>query len=160
MPIDAPELARLIDRHGASLQLWVRSYCESSVDVVQEAFAKLAIQDPPPHKPVAWLYQVSRNLALKQRLSDHRRRLREKAAARPELIDEEIHPVEVVDLIKAVEGLDDELREILVARIWGQLSLEEIGNLCGISTATAFRRYNESIKTLRSILEPKCENRP
>jgi RNA polymerase sigma-70 factor (ECF subfamily) len=65
-----------------------------------------------------------------------------------------------MDAIAAVEELADELREVLVARVWGQLSLEEVGKLCGVSTATAFRRYEAALKALRSKLESKCENRP
>jgi RNA polymerase sigma-70 factor (ECF subfamily) len=48
---------------------------------------------------------------------------------------------------------------VLVARVWGQLSLEEVARLCGVSTATAFRRYEAALKTLRAKLETKCENR-
>jgi DNA-directed RNA polymerase specialized sigma24 family protein len=56
MPIDALRLAKLIERHGAALQLWVHSCCDSPEDAVQEAFTKLAAQDPEPDNPVAWLY--------------------------------------------------------------------------------------------------------
>ena len=160
MPIEIHRLAKLIETQGATLQVWVRSCCEASEDVVQEAFSRLAVQEPAPDNPVAWLFRVSRNLALKQRLSDQRRRKREVAVARSDLSLVPTDPLEVADLVTAVEGLSCELREVLIARIWGQLSLEEIGQLCGISAPTAYRRYTEAIETLRSKLEPKCENRP
>lgn len=70
MPLDAAELAKLIENQAACLQLWVRSRCAASEDVVQEAFCRLAVQEPPPDNPVAWLYRVCRNLADKQRLSE------------------------------------------------------------------------------------------
>ncbi len=160
MPIDALCLAKLIERHGASLQLWVRSCCDSAEDAVQEAFTRLAAQDPEPDNPVAWLYQVSRNVAFKRRLSDRRRRDRELANAQTEVVATSADPLEIADLQAAVAALADELREVLVARIWGQLTLEEIGQMCGISTPTAFRRYREALETLRTKIEPPCESRP
>lgn len=160
MPIDALHLSKLIERHGASLQLWVRSCCDSAEDAVQEAFTKLATQDPEPDNPAAWLYQVSRNVALKRRLSDRRRRDRELANAQPEVAAAPADPLEIADLQAAVAALADELREVLVARIWGQLTLEEIGQICGISTATVYRRYREALEALRTKIEPPCETRP
>ena len=68
-------------------------------------------------------------------------------------------PIELAETLAAVESLEAELREVVVARVWGQLSLEEIGKLCGISTATAFRRYEAALQELRSKLEPKWESR-
>jgi RNA polymerase sigma-70 factor (ECF subfamily) len=160
MPIDALHLSKLIERHGASLQLWVRSCGDSAEDAVQEAFTRLATQDPVPNNPVAWLYQVSRNVALKRRLSDRRRHDRELASAQAEVVAAPADPLEIADLHAAVASLADELREVLVARIWGQLTLEEIGQMCGVSTATAFRRYREALEALRTKIEPPCETRP
>ena len=160
MPLDALQLAHLIDTQTASLALWVRSRCASGEDVVQEAFCRLAAEEPPPENPVAWLYRVCRNLAEKQRLSDERRRTREQARARLEVAPSDgADPLEIAETLAAVEELDDELREVLVARVWGQLSLEEVGNLCGVSTATALRRYEAALQALRAKLDSKCENR-
>src|SRR5688572_5994708 len=137
MPIDAVQLVKLIESQAASLRLWVRGRCASGDDVVQEAFCRLAALEPPPDNQVAWLYRVCRNLAEKQRLADKRRRDREQAQARPEVVASvQTDPLELAETLAAVESLDAELREVVVARVWGQLSLEEIGRLCGISTAT------------------------
>ena len=61
------------------------------------------------------------------------------------------------ETIEAVESLEGELREVLVARIWGRMSLEEIGALCGISIATAHRRYRAALEALRHKLNAPCE---
>ncbi|MSR60049.1 MAG: sigma-70 family RNA polymerase sigma factor [Planctomycetaceae bacterium] len=160
MPLDVAELAKLIESQAASLRLWVRSRCASCEDVVQEAFCRLAAAEPPPDNPVAWLYRVCRNLAGKQRLSDKRRRERERARAQSEVAtSDRADRIEIEETIAAVEELDDELREVLVARVWGQLSLEEVAELCGVSTATAFRRYEAALKALRSKVESKCGSR-
>jgi RNA polymerase sigma factor (sigma-70 family) len=160
MPLDAEELGTLIANQAASLRLWIRSRCVASDDIVQEAFCRLATQDPRPDNPVEWLYRVCRNLAEKQRLADRRRTQREQDCAQSiRTASNPIDGLELQETLSAVEQLSDELREVLVARVWGQLSLEEVGQLCGISTATAFRRYETALKELRIKLELKCEHR-
>ena len=57
----------------------------------------------------------------------------------------------------AVGRLSEEMREVLVARIWGQMTLEEIGKICGISAATAMRRYEAALKVIRTELDPACK---
>ena len=160
MPLEAAKLAELIEGQAASLRLWIRSRCASPEDVVQEAFCRLAVQDPTPNNPVAWLYRVCRNLAEKQRLGDSRRRRREEIRAQAVTTPTQRDSLELAEAVAAMEQLDAELREVLIARIWGQLSLEEVGRLCGISTATAFRRYQAALETLRSMLNSSCEKRP
>lgn len=160
MPVDAQQLAELIETHAGALRLWIRSRCASCEDVVQEAFCQLARQDPPPDNPAAWLYRVCRNLAEKQRISDGRRRKREqtwaeaKSAVNPEESDS------LAEALAAVQTLDDEQREVLIARLWGRLTLEQVAELCGISTATAFRRYAAALQSLRVKLSQDCEQRP
>jgi RNA polymerase sigma factor (sigma-70 family) len=157
MPLDAVQLAELIEAQAASLRLWVRSRCRSPEDVVQEAFCRLACQNPPPESPVAWLYAVARNLADKQRRGDQRRRRREESRAAAESIaGVQSDAMELAEVNAAVEDLPDELREVLVARIWGALSLDEVARLCGVSPATAWRRYQAALTALRTRLDP-CE---
>lgn len=161
MTLDAGQLAKLIETHAGRLRLWIRGRCASPEDVVQEAFCRLAVQARPPDNSVAWLYRVCRNLAERQRNADERRRGREQSRASWEITTVEFpDPLEVAEMMAAVEQLAEELREVLIARVWGQLSLEEIGRLCGISTATACRRYEAALQSLRTKLELKCENRP
>ncbi len=158
MPLTATQLAELIDSQAAALELWIGSRCDAPDDVVQEAFCRLAAAEPAPENPVGWLYRVCRNLAERQRRTDARRRQRERVRAeqRP-FAGDMADPLEVAEMLAAVERLEGELREVLVARVWGQLSLEEVGRLCGVSTATAHRRYQAALETLRSQLAAKSE---
>lgn len=158
MLLDAAQLAELIEAQAASLRLWLGSRCNWPEDVVQEAFCRLAGQDPPPDSPVAWLYAVARNLADKQRRGDQRRRRREEMRSAAESVpDMSSDVLELADVTAAVENLPDELRDVLVPRIWGGLSLDEIARLCGISAATAWRRYQAALTTLRMKLD-RCGN--
>jgi RNA polymerase sigma factor (sigma-70 family) len=160
MPLNAAQLAELIDRQAQSLRLWIRSRCVAPDDVVQEAFCRLAMESPPPENPIAWLYQVCRNLAEKQRRSDSRRSQRETACAMDERANSvSADPLELAEAVAAIELLDDELRDVLVARIWGGLSFDEIARMCGISIATACRRYQAALAALRNKLESPCENK-
>lgn len=118
MPIDAAELAKLIQTQAAPLQLWVRWRCASYEDAVQEAFCRLAIQEPVPDNPVAWLFKVCRNLAQRQRQTDARRHNREQAREGLRTASRDpIDPLELAETLACVERLDPELRDVLVARI-------------------------------------------
>jgi RNA polymerase sigma-70 factor (ECF subfamily) len=156
MPLHAAQLAELIQSQAASLRWWVRSRCANPEDCVQEAFCQLAVQEPPPANPVAWLYGVARNVALKQRRSDQRRQAREQTYAAQ--IGERSGSSDAMDMketLQAMDCLDDDLREALVAKIWGHLSFEEIGQASGVSAATAFRRYQQALQHLRQRLGEK-----
>ena len=47
-------------------------------------------------------------------------------------------------------------REIIVARLWGGLSFEEIAQLAGESTSTVYRCYQRGLTALRERLGVSC----
>lgn len=158
MPLDSVQLIHLIQTQAGSLQVWIRSRCRSAEDVVQEAFCRLAKEHPEPENPVAWLYRVCRNLAESERLSEERRKQRETSHALTSSVEKQPFDNMVMqETLAAVEKLPADLQEVLIARIWGRLSLVEVGSLCGISAATAFRRYESALKELRKKLEVTSE---
>jgi RNA polymerase sigma-70 factor (ECF subfamily) len=57
----------------------------------------------------------------------------------------------------ALEELPLELRETIVARLWGGLTYDEIADLTGTSTATAYRRYLNGLAQLRERLGVACQ---
>ena len=61
-----------------------------------------------------------------------------------------------VALAAALERLPGEQREVIVARLWGGLSFEEIAEVAGCSASTAFRRYSAGIDALRQELGVPC----
>ncbi len=63
-PIDAEQLGRLLDEHGAALALYASQWTDSADDCVQEALVELARQRQAPDHIVAWLYRVVKNRAL------------------------------------------------------------------------------------------------
>jgi RNA polymerase sigma-70 factor (ECF subfamily) len=48
--------------------------------------------------------------------------------------------------------LPPEQREVVIARIWGGLTFDEIAALVRDSRTTVHRRYNEALATLRERL--------
>jgi len=56
-------------------------------------------------------------------------------------------------LMKSLDALPMEQREVVIARIWGGLTFDEIAALTGDSRTTVFRRYGEALEVLREKLE-------
>ena len=155
------ELANLINRHAARLELYARQWCDETADVVQSAFVRLIEQEPSPQRPVAWLFRVVRNEALMQSRSQRRRRLREGVVAETTSPWFETSMDVGLDSIAATEALQelpDDCREVVIAHLWGTLTFEEIGELTGTSSSTAHRRYLEGLTLLRKRLGVSCPN--
>lgn len=159
--VDAEELGLLIDTHAAALELFARQWCDDPADVVQAAFVRLIEQQPSPERPAAWLYRVVRNGALMQRRSIGRRRRHEIqcTALAPAWFEPSFGDgLDAVTAAQALQELPDVSREVVIARIWGGLTFEEIGELTGASSSTAHRRYLEGIDLLRKTLGVSCQN--
>jgi RNA polymerase sigma-70 factor (ECF subfamily) len=157
--IGPEELGELFDGHARSLVLYARQWCEGpeAEDVVQEAFLSLVRQFRRPDQEVAWLYRAVRNAAISAARSRRRRLRRETSVAGPEAwfsaVDERLDAQQATDCLAR---LDPELREVIVARVWGGLTFEEVGSVAGCSPATAYRRYQAGLTQLQEILETPC----
>jgi RNA polymerase sigma-70 factor (ECF subfamily) len=55
-------------------------------------------------------------------------------------------------LVSAIEGLPSEQREVLVMKIWNELTFAEIGIVLGISQNTAASRYRYALAALKKNL--------
>jgi RNA polymerase sigma-70 factor (ECF subfamily) len=155
------DVARLIEAHTAPLVLYARQWCAAPEDVVQDAFFKLVRRGRPPQDAVAWLYRVVRNGALDAAKMARRRQRHESAAARPVrwFVEPEVGGLDADTAAAALQRLPAEQREVIVARHWGGLSYEQIAEVVGCSTSTAFRRYTAGVEELRKLLGVPCPNR-
>ena len=150
-------LADLIDRHAAALALFARQWCTVPEDVVQDAFCRYVGQTPPPDDPVAWLYRVVRNLAMDAGKAERRRRTREGRVARIEWFTQsEVDGLDAEAAVTALQSLAPDLREVIVARLWGGLTLEQAATAMGCSVSTAHRRFEAGIAALRERLGVAC----
>ncbi len=152
-------LARLVDRYAPALLLYARQWCAVPEDVVQEAFVKLAGLRSPPENLAGWLYRVVRNGALSAARAEWRRRRHESAAAAGRATWFVPSPDAALDgqaVAAALERLPIEERETVIAHLWGGLTFEQIGELTGISSSTAHRRYLAALTALRERLHLPC----
>jgi RNA polymerase sigma factor (sigma-70 family) len=156
------QLARLVDQHAAALTLYARQWCDAPEDVVQEAFIKLAAQYTPLDNCTAWLYRVVRNGALTAARAAKRRRHYESAAAAHAstwFLPSDFVGLDGEAATVALAALPLEQRETIVTHLWGGLTFEQIGELCGVSASTAHRRYLAALTALRERLRVPCPNK-
>ena len=152
------DFARLLEKHGPPLVLYARQWCATPEDVVQEAFLKLVGQLRPPRDVTAWLYRVVRHGAIDAGRAAARRQKRESAVARPVryFVEAEVDGLDAATAVAALQRLPLEQREVIVARLWGGLSFEQIAEAADCSASTACRRFNAGIEALRQELGESC----
>jgi RNA polymerase sigma-70 factor (ECF subfamily) len=151
----APEdLGRLYRAYAPALRLYAQQWSGGAEDFVHEAFVKLAQQPAAPEQVKPWLYRVVRNAALAAFRQQARRRRRENQVSAAEAwittADDQIDGREATRLLAE---LPTEQREVVVARIWGGLTFEEIAGLVGCSVPTAHRRYLSGLAALQERLD-------
>jgi RNA polymerase sigma factor (sigma-70 family) len=158
--IDAELLGRLLDELGPPLALYAAQWTDAADDCVQEALVELAGQTALPDNVRAWLYRVVKHRALNAARGDRRRRERETHVATNRLITTNDSPdFDHWDALTATEALDrlePTEREVVVMRIWGSLTYEEIAAALSISTSTAHRHFERALENLRQTLESPC----
>jgi RNA polymerase sigma-70 factor (ECF subfamily) len=155
MPRITPEeLGRLYRVHAPALRLYARQWPEGDEDLVQDAFIKLAKQSPAPGHVLPWLYCVVRNGALAAGRGAARRRRREGRASATDawFASAEDH-LDGQEATRLLAELPLDQREVVVARVWGGMTFEEVAALAGCSLPTAHRRYHAGLAALRERLE-------
>jgi RNA polymerase sigma factor (sigma-70 family) len=159
-PIDVELLGRLLDDLGPALALYAAQWTDAADDCVQEALVELAGQPAEPDNVRAWLYRVVKNRALNTARGDRRRRERETRVATHRLIATNDSPKfdrwDALTVTDALNRLEPTEREIVMMRIWGSLSYEEISAALSMSTSTAHRHFERALENLRQALESPC----
>ncbi len=147
--------------YGPKLLLCARQWTRSAADaqdVVQEAFVRYwRHQRHLPGEPMALLVTSVRRAAFDLARRDDRRQGREERALEPETEGVQFEtPLEGDERRAAVEralqGLPAEQREVLVLKIWGELTFEEIARELSVSPNTAASRYRYALAGLRREL--------
>ena len=149
-------------QYGPKLLLCARHYTRTladAEDVVQEAFVRFwRHQRDLPGEPMALLVTSVRRAAIDQARRDGRRSAREERAWEPEdsspgwfrpSIEDEERRRAIED---ALHRLPPEQREVLVLKIWGELTVEQIAHELDLSPHTAASRYRYGLGALRNHL--------
>jgi RNA polymerase sigma-70 factor (ECF subfamily) len=154
--------------HGPKLLLcarqWTRSLADAE-DVVQDAFVRFwRNQRNLGGEPVALLLTSIRRAACDLARRDTRRTAREERSGASEDEPDRLFatPVEGDDRRRAIESalqrLPAEQREVLVLKIWGELTFAQIAEQLGIPLNTAASRYRYALAALRQELTTVCHD--
>lgn len=161
MSLPPDELGRLYRGHAAALRLFARQWPGEADDAVHDAFVQLARQHIAPAEPLPWLYAVVRNAVRAASRTAERRRKREDAVRTSDAwfasTDDRLDGQEAT---RHLAALTLEQREVIVARLWGGLTFDEVATLVGCSLPTAHRRYHAGLTELRARLEGRCNPTP
>lgn len=140
---------------------WVSCHADAE-DIVQAAFVRFWKHAEAARNPVAYLYRTVRNTAMNHHRSITRRRHHEDAAAsqpprREPMFADPAARAEQSELSEqvtaALDTLPIEQREVVVMRLWGQLSFDAIGEAADIPPRTAQSRYRYGIQALRQAVQ-------
>jgi RNA polymerase sigma factor (sigma-70 family) len=155
------ELGRLYREHGPALRLFARQWGPEAEDLVHEAFLTLARQRRCPDPVLPWLYRVVRHRTIEMTRATLRRRRREAIAApaEPWFVPAE-SKLDADELAAMLAELPLAWREVIVARIWGGLTFEQIARLVGCSLTSAYRRYHDGLAELKERVEGPCRRNP
>src|SRR5437016_759949 len=136
---------------------WVQSAADAE-DIVQEAFVKFWRRNHNIENR-ALLYAAVRSIALDFIRRDKRRARREatvfaetEPAMEPQFEwDDETQSA----LAAAVGSLPHDQREVLILKIWNELTFNEIASALEISQNTAASRYRYALANLKKSLQPQ-----
>ncbi|MEZ6184555.1 MAG: sigma-70 family RNA polymerase sigma factor [Planctomycetota bacterium] len=170
MPTVAPDtsetldLAALYDRHGARLfgyaRLLTRS-AQGAEDAVQDAFVRLAQRGDLEgvHDVERYLFRTVRNEALRQLGRWARWRARNELVGEFRL-QESTDPTAGAErreraqrIERALAELPAPQREVVVLKVWHELTFEAIGEVLDVSPNTAASRYRYGAQKLREVLD-------
>jgi RNA polymerase sigma factor (sigma-70 family) len=157
-PIDASTLAELLDEHAARLEFYASQWTVAPDDCVQEAFMSLAALAEAPNEAVPWLYHVVRKRAMNAARSLRRRSHHESIASwlGKQCSREPLSKEDCLSLPEALDKLPATEREIVVLRIWSELTWQQIAELVGTSSSSVHRTYVAALTKMKQQLEPPC----
>lgn len=142
------------------LLLYARQFdVAEAEDIVQDVFLRLfdaVSNNKEPENIAAWLFRVVRNESISRLRGKKRRSVREQKASEsmPCFFEPNIDgEIDASAAAEALNSLSLEDREIVVAKIWGDLSFDAIGNLLGQPKTTVFRKYQAALAELKTIME-------
>jgi RNA polymerase sigma factor (sigma-70 family) len=152
--IDPGQLGRWFDAYGARLALYGRHWLDAALaeDVVQEVFIRLMAQSSLPENVKAWLFRSVRNGAISQLRKQKRRQKQTETLAAGTQRWFENRGDDLLDAKTAQQTLiqlPEEQREIVILRIWGQLTLREIAEIVDQPLSTVHHRYQAALKAIR-----------
>ena len=152
-------------KHGPRLLLFARQQARhkyDAEDILQEAFVRMwRLYGHAGELAPALVFQAIRRLAVDYARKDIRRQHREEKAEEMDCMERD--SVEWFEcalegqerkqqLEESIRHLSSNHQEVLMLKVWGELTFEEIGQTLGIPLHTAASRYRHALANLRNIL--------
>ena len=156
-------------KHGAKLLLFARQQARNphdAEDLLQEAFVRIwRLYGHSGEVAPGLVYRAIRRLAIDWARSLDRRKIREqKVVADFPLFESFQSNLEKDErqkaLLRAVDRLPKEQKEVLTLKIWGELTFDEIGRTLDISMNTVASRYRYALQKLKSSFQQELEDEP
>jgi len=155
---------KVIKNHGAAFILYAKQWTGShsdAEDVVQTAIIRLCRSCPGKKDiPPGWFYRAIRYAALDHLKSKRRREVREETAAETlysgKMFEPTLGDTISDDVQTALMKLPEEQREVVIMKVWGDLTFREIAASLDISMNTAASRYRYAMNTLKSALSSRA----
>jgi RNA polymerase sigma-70 factor (ECF subfamily) len=149
----------LLARHRAALFLLARQYLsnpQDAEDAVQEGFIKFWNARHKANDAAAYLYTCVRTSAIDFRRSRVTRQRYESATPAPPpqpLFTAPLEQSERRDQIEAaLQRLSQDQREVLVLKVWADLTFAQIAEALGVPVSTAASRYRYAVQHLGLVL--------
>jgi RNA polymerase sigma-70 factor (ECF subfamily) len=168
---DEGALATLIERHQAKIYNFIYSKIQDrdlSDDIFQDTFIKViktlkSKSYNEEGKFLPWVMRIAHNLVV-----DHYRRNKKMPMQRdsgeysvfsflfdssPNIENQMISEQVELDLTRLIDELPEDQKEVLMMRIYQDMSFKEISDLTGVSINTALGRMRYALMNLRKIIE-------
>ena len=145
--------------------LYILRDADEAYDVVQETFVRTIREKrifDLDFRIKPWLFRVTKNLCLNNIRNTSRRSAILEANPTPDREDaSQLHAIfageQSIQMLKAMESLSEEHREILILRYYDELSYAEIAHVLNLKLGTVMSRLSRARKKLLDIVEPEQE---
>ncbi|BCX48657.1 hypothetical protein HAHE_25650 [Haloferula helveola] len=157
-PPSDPDWQAWLDQHGAVFFLYARQQTRSesdAKDVFQDVLVETWVKARGTIPDKAVVLATIRRRSIDLGRSIDRRVRREQTVATPEgswfVPDFDANDTRR-HLVESIQQLPDDLREVLILRMWGDLSFPAIASLTDVPVPTATSRYRYALDHLRRTL--------
>ena len=163
------KLEELYDRYGEKLYQYLAirlGSCQDAEDILQEAFyrfSRYSVRWKMVKNPKAFVFKVVRNEA--NRFLKRKIRQQKSIRMNPDSENAIASTIQGPDekseklMARAMAQLPDDQREIIMLKLFQEMTFKEIARICGLSMNTAASRYRYGLAKLRLFLEEKDESR-
>jgi RNA polymerase sigma factor (sigma-70 family) len=154
-------------RHGSRLLLFARQQARNphdAEDLVQEAFVRIwRLYGHTGEVAPGLVYRAIRRLAIDWARSLDRRIIREQKTFELTPLSSSFEYTLEKDekqraLLRAVDRLPDEQKEVLTLKIWGELTFDEIARTLDLSLNTVASRYRYALQKLKDWVPEELDD--